>query len=87
MKLQDTIPDMISDDYRKRFVAECEQLLIRIAQTKLYLIKRDAGVLEYTPTSPRELSEEQLEYMEYYLSVLMDRAPYVGGHRHVHESE
>lgn len=81
--LKDTIDDMISDNYKKRFEAEYIQTKIRYEKLITLLDKIKAGELkEHNPyayvgfniDSPVELLERQAEAMRDYLNVLRIRA-------------
>lgn len=69
--------DMLSIDYKVRFVAEYRQVRERYHRLISMCDKWDKeGVksLGFTPTCPRELYEVQLKAMSDYISVLEDRA-------------
>lgn len=74
MKLADTVEMMNSADYKERFKAEYAQLVIRVNGLKNMLDKWDRGELDFTPTCPREIYNDQMEYMVNYMTVLADRA-------------
>lgn len=74
MELLDTIELMKSEDYKKRFLAEYQQLHIRKTKLEAMVGKWDEGKLNFTPTCPRGLYDEQLEAMAAYEKVLVDRA-------------
>ena len=74
MKLADTVEMMNSADYKERFKAEYAQLAIRVNGLKNMLDKWDRGELDFTPTCPREIYNDQMEYMVNYMTVLADRA-------------
>ena len=76
IELKDTVPMMISDDYKKRFVAEYTQLMIRYKKLYAVLEKYAADKLDFKPTCPIEILYEQLDHMEAYLNVLETRAKY-----------
>ena len=78
IELKDTVEMMISDDYKKRFVAEYAQLKIRYNKLYAVLEKYAADKLDFKPTCPIEILYEQLDHMEAYLSVLETRAKYEG---------
>lgn len=75
-ELKDTVPMMISDDYKERFVAEYSQLSIRYKKLYAVLEKYAADKLDFKPTCPIEILYEQLDHMEAYLGVLKTRAKY-----------
>ena len=74
MKLNETVKMMNSDDYKERFKAEYYQLKIRVNGLKKMLDKWDNGELNFTPTCPREIYDDQMEYMINYMTVLANRA-------------
>lgn len=76
IELKDTVPMMISDNYKERFVAEYTQLKIRYDKLYAVLEKYAADKLDFKPTCPIEILYEQLDHMEAYLSVLETRAKY-----------
>jgi len=76
MQLKDTVKLMDSKDYKERFKAEYWQTRIRKDKLELMLSKYYADTLDFEPTVPIDLLVAQLEHMENYLSVLMDRAGY-----------
>lgn len=73
-ELKDTIAGMTSEDYKERFKAEYEQLCIRLYKLKDMLEKWDEGILNFTPTCPRRLLDEQVQVMEMYQLTLEERA-------------
>lgn len=72
--LNDTVELMTSSDYRERFVAEYEQLVIRYKGLRNMLDKWDKNELDFTPTCPRSTYNLQLKAMEDYIAVLEARA-------------
>lgn len=74
MELKNTIILMCNADYKQRFRAEYFQLKIRYEKLVVMCEKWDAGKLEFTPTCPREMYDEQLSSMQKYLQVLEERA-------------
>ena len=77
-ELKDTIDLMTSADYKDRFKAEYWQLKIRAQKLNDMVNKYKAGKLEFTPTCPIELLEDQLEIMTGYLGLLFARASVEG---------
>lgn len=67
--LKDTVDNMLSEDYKKRFIAEIEQLEIRYI--KLKNVIQDYSKNNYN--CPLKTLESQLKYMGLYLSVLYER--------------
>ena len=76
IELKDTVEMMVSDDYKKRFVAEYTQLMIRYKKLYAVLEKYAADKLDFKPTCPIEILYEQLDHMEAYLNILKIRADY-----------
>ena len=74
MELKDTINLMQSDDYKERFAAEYWQTKIRYKKLRKMLIKSQADKLEFTPTCPIYVLEDQARTMEVYLRHLEVRA-------------
>ena len=69
-----TIPNMASDDYKKRFQAEFDQLKIRYDELKSMVEKWDKKKLDFIPLSPRSIYIKQLVAMVDYMFVLSIRA-------------
>lgn len=76
--LSDTIVDMTSNDYKKRFKAEYWQLKLRKEGLENMLDKWDNGKLEFTPTCHRGIYAVQLKAMTEYMNVLEHRAAMEG---------
>ncbi len=74
MDLKDTVSMMESTDYKERFRAEYEQLLIRFEKLSAMLDKWDAGTLPFNPTCPRSTYNIQTRAMADYLAALEARA-------------
>ena len=74
MKLEDTIYEMLSEDYKERFKAEYKQLVIRYKGLKGMLEKWDNDELSFNPTCPRSTYNFQLTAMADYIAVLEARA-------------
>lgn len=72
--LIETIDPMMSSDYKERFKAEYYQLKIRRDKLKAMLEKWDEGDINFKPTCPRELYDDQISAMNNYLSCLQERA-------------
>lgn len=73
-ELQNTMPLMLSSDYKDRFIAEYWQTKIRYEKLEIMVKKWDAQALDFVPTCPREIYDEQLSHMFDYLAVLEERA-------------
>ena len=74
MKLCETVEGMNSVDYKERFKAEYQQLVIRYTGLKSMLEKWDADSLEFEPTCPRSTYNMQIKAMTDYIAVLEARA-------------
>lgn len=74
MKLCETVEGMNSADYKERFKAEYQQLVIRYTGLKSMLEKWDADSLEFEPTCPRSTYNMQIKAMTDYIAVLEARA-------------
>ena len=79
-ELRDTIQDMTSDDYKRRFVAEYEQTKIRYEKLKAFNTEIEArtraalSVDVPEPASPYDVLREQQASMGQYLHILELRA-------------
>lgn len=74
MILAETINGMVSKDYKERFIAEYQQLVIRYNGLKNMLNKWDKNELTFTPTCPRSTNNMQIKAMTDYIAVLEARA-------------
>ncbi len=74
MELKETVPLMLSSDYKERFEAEYYQLDIRIKKLRAMLDKWDSGELGFTPKVSRDLLHGQLIDMISYRNRLRARA-------------
>ena len=74
MELKDTIPGMLSPDYKERFTAEYEQLCIRAQKLEIFIDNYRNGRLSFKPMCSIELLEQQLDIMKAYMAVLEERA-------------
>lgn len=72
--LKDTVEMMNSLDYKERFVAEYNQLVIRYKGLRNMLDKWNRGELEFKPTCPRSTYNMQIKAMTDYIAVLEARA-------------
>ena len=78
MELVETVQLMLSNDYKDRFKGEYLQTKIRHNKLKTMCDKWDNDELDFKPTCPREIYNEQLSYMFSYLCVLEERAQLEG---------
>ena len=78
MELIDTIDDMINTDYKSRFIAEYNQLDIRLKKLSNVLKKYYMDSLDFELTAPIGILEAQLGAMEYYKFMLEKRATFEG---------
>lgn len=74
IELKDTIELMLSDNYKDRFKAEYYQLKTRRDKLHAMIVKYAVGSLDFEPSCPLELLEEQEEAMDKYLHILEVRA-------------
>ena len=74
MELKDTVKMMNSSDYKERFKAEYQQVVIRYRKLKAMLDKWDNGELSFNPTCPRSTYNMQIKAMTDYIAVLEARA-------------
>ena len=74
LELKDTVEMMNSADYKERFKAEYQQVVIRYQKLKGMLQKWDNGELNFMPTCPRSLYGMQIKAMEKYMAILEVRA-------------
>lgn len=72
--LKDTVDGMTDKDYKKRFKAEYDQLVIRMDGLSNMLHKMKEGILEFTPSCSYDLLASQLMAMEKYKHILEVRA-------------
>lgn len=72
--LEQTAEYMLSDDYKKRFIAEYRQTLFRFKKLGIMLEKYKAGTLDFVPLCSYELLEKQWNAMKAYTEVLVERA-------------
>lgn len=72
--LKDTIKMMNSSDYKERFKAEYQQVVIRYKKLAAMLEKWDKGELNFKPTCPRSTYNMQIKAMTDYIAVLEARA-------------
>lgn len=74
MILAETINGMVSEDYKERFIAEYQQLVIRYNGLKKMLGNWDRNELAFVPTCPRSTYNMQIKAMADYIAVLEARA-------------
>lgn len=72
--LNETVDGMCSTDYKERFVAEYNQLVIRYKGLQNMLDKWDRDDLDFVPTCPRSTYNMQVKAMTDYIAVLEARA-------------
>lgn len=74
MELKDTINGMISDDYEKRFIAEYQQVKIRLEKLNTMLDRLKKGELDFTPKCKYNTLARQAIIMQSYKQILIERA-------------
>ena len=85
--LNDTLPLMVSKDYKERFIAEYMQTKIRYNRLHRVIVRYEAGTLDFKPTCPLALLKEQAAAMGAYLFALEKRAELEGIHFHISVEE
>ena len=78
MQLKDTVPMMVSGDYKERFKAEFYQLLIRLDSLTSMLIKWENYTLDFDPKCSIETLENQVIFMKGYVDILLLRSKIEG---------
>lgn len=78
MELKDTVNDMLSDDYKSRFIAEYYQLIIRSRALMNIIDKAENGELDFTLKCPLDVLKAQYTAMITYIGCLVERAIYEG---------
>ena len=73
-ELKDTVDYMLSDDYKKRFIAEFEQVKIRRAKLVNMLWKYKNSTLDFKLSSDIHIYQAQVSVMDTYLTILEHRA-------------
>lgn len=74
MELKDTIEEMLSEDYKERFIAEYKQLIIRLKKLQSLIVKAIDNKLEFELTCNVQLLKSQMWYMKSYAEILRQRA-------------
>ena len=74
MNLRDTVAGMVSDDYKERFKAEYQQVMIRKEKLQTMIGEWINGDLSFDPVCQAEILVDQLAVMEKYLTILELRA-------------
>ena len=72
INIEDTKDMMCSKDYKERYVAEYIQLYIR--SMKLGRMIENWNNLDFKPTCPKYLLQNQYKTMSSYLNILVERA-------------
>ena len=78
MQLEDTVEMMNSEDYKERFKAEYYQLLLRLDALTGMLIKWENNMLDFEPKCSKETLENQVIFMQGYMSILRLRVEIEG---------
>ena len=78
MNLKDTVEMMNSEDYKERFKAEYYQLLLRLDALTGMLIKWENNMLDFEPKCSKETLENQVIFMQGYMSILRLRVEIEG---------
>lgn len=72
--LKDTVDNMLSADYKKRFFAEYDQLKIRRKKLSDMIEKYMSGELDFEPKTPIAILMAQCAIMDAYLAILKERS-------------
>lgn len=75
MILAETVDNMLGG-YKERFIAEYEQLSIRLLKLQNTITTYKRGELDFDPNTPIEILEAQEETMNLYKQILEKRAGY-----------
>ena len=78
LELKDTIEDMLSDDYKERFIAEYNQVKIRVTKLDSLIHRYANKELDFTPSTPIDVLVRQKIFMFRYMKILELRATYEG---------
>lgn len=74
MELDGTIALMQSADYKERFKAEYQFVMVKLGRLIDMLEKWDEGELDFKPTCPRSIYDMQVRAMRDYCAILEIRA-------------
>jgi len=74
MELKDTVKEMLSEDYKDRFKAEYNQLVIRSRKLKNIIEGYKNGKLKIELSCPIDVLEDQYKIMVLYTGLLVKRA-------------
>ncbi|MBS5673193.1 MAG: hypothetical protein KHW88_03660 [Lachnospiraceae bacterium] len=74
MELRDTVEMMNSSDYKERFRAEYQQVVIRYQKLKDMMIRWCKDELDFKPTCSKMVYFAQLSAMHKYMEILEARA-------------
>ena len=66
------------NDYKQRMIEEYKQLAERFIKLGRMIEKHNSGTLDFKPTCPMELLEDQYCAMRLYLNILVQRATIEG---------
>ena len=78
MQLKETVPMMVSADFKERFKAEYYQLSIRLYSLTSMLYKWENNMLDFEPKCSKETLENQAIFMQGYMDILLLRAKIEG---------
>ena len=81
--INDSIPLMVSQNYKDRFIAEYMQTKFRYNKLHHLIVQMEAGTIDFKPTCPLALLKEQAAAMGAYLFALEKRAELEGIQFHV----
>ena len=72
--LERTAEYMLSDDYKKRFIAEYRQTFFRLKKLGIMLEEYKTGTSDFAPLCGYEVLERQWNAMKAYTEILVERA-------------
>lgn len=78
MELEETVDGMLSSDYKKRFIAEYQQVKIRWKKLNAMVDKYIYNKLDFEPKSDISLLIRQARIMRDYVHTLEERAEQEG---------
>lgn len=76
MVLADTVDNMVNGSYKERFIAEYNQVCIRLLKLENTIKAYDGDGLDFEPDSPKDLLQLQADLMRSYKAILEKRAVY-----------
>lgn len=78
MELFDTVDLMNSANYKDRFIAEYYQVKVRLDKLLSIIDRYNKGILDFVPSCPISVLENQKDSMQKYVDILLERASIEG---------